>query len=244
MQIVGLIPSRMAAQRLPGKPLLDIAGKPMIWHVWNSATKATSLTTVAVTTPDREIAEVIEKHGGKAVITGNNHRTGSDRLAEAARLLQLADDDIVVNIQGDEPMMDPASIDAVVAPLMLDSSLQMSSAMTPCPEDSLDAPAAVKVVCALNNNALYYSRSRIPHPRQTGGAITMLHLGLYAYRAGFLQLFSGLAPTPLEQSESLEQLRVLEHGYTIRMVTVSKPSIGVDTIEDIERVRKIMSSQP
>ncbi len=242
MQIVGLIPARLAAQRLPGKPLLDIAGKPMIWHVWNSASKATSLTTVAVTTPDREIADIIEQHGGRAVITGNNHRTGSDRLAEASRLLNLADDDIVVNIQGDEPMMDPASIDAVVSPLVQDSNLLMSSAMTPCPEDSLDAPAAVKVVCALNNNGLYFSRSRIPHPRQPGGACTMLHLGLYAYRARFLQLFSTLPPTPLEQSESLEQLRALEHGYSIRMVTVSKTSIGVDTLEDLERVRKIMSA--
>ncbi len=242
MQIVGLIPARMAAQRLPGKPLLDIAGKPMIWHVWNSANQATSLTALAVTTPDREIADAIELYGGKAVLTGTNHRTGSDRLAEAARILQLADDDIVVNIQGDEPMMDPASIDAVVAPLVTDSTLLMSSAMTPCPDDSLDAPAAVKVVCALNGNALYFSRSRIPHPRQASSAVTMLHLGLYAYRASYLQTFANLPPTPLEQSESLEQLRALEHGFTIRMVTVRKTSIGVDTLEDIERVRKIMTA--
>ncbi len=241
MQIAGLIPVRLAATRLPRKPLLEIAGRPMVWHVWNRAVQAEGLTAVYVTTPDAEIAEAVEQFGGKTVLTSHDCRTGSDRLAEAARLLGLQQDDIVVNMQGDEPMLDPAAISAVIQPLLKESSVVMSSVHCPCPPESYEDPAAVKVVCAQNGDALYFSRSRIPHPRLEGHLLPRLHLGLYAYRAGFLQTFAALPPTPLELSESLEQLRALEHGYRIRMAEVEKPSIGVDTLSDLEKVRKLLS---
>lgn len=241
MQIVGIIPARLAAVRLPNKPLLDIAGKPMIQWVWEHASKARTLSEVLVATPDEEIAEAVRRFGGKAAMTSPKHRSGSERLAEVAQNLSC---DIIVNIQGDEPLMEPASIDAVTQPLIDDPSLPMSSIMCPATEQEADKPTVVKVVVDRNNNALYFSRSRIPHPRDPSApAIVYKHLGIYAYRREFLIHYAAMEPTPLEQMEMLEQLRVLENGYRIRMVRVEHSSIGVDTEQDLEQVRAILAAR-
>lgn len=240
MRIVGIIPSRLASTRLPNKPLLDIAGHPMIWHVWNRARQSTLLSRVCVSTPDPEIAAVIEEAGGSVIITRADHPTGSDRLAETIHVLGLDDHDIVVNIQGDEPLIEIEALDAVVRPLIEDPLLMMSSACCACPQDSLNNPASVKVVMDLNGNALYFSRSLIPYTRNEGILPAKLHIGIYAYRASFLRIFTVLPPSPLELTEGLEQLRALEYGYKIRMVELDHPSIGVDTQEDLDRVRAIL----
>ena len=239
-RVVGLIPARLASTRLPNKPLADIHGWPMIQHVWERARRAAVLSEVAIATPDEEIIRAVEAFGGRVVRTLASHRSGTDRLAEAATLLGLQDRDVIVNIQGDEPMLDPEAIERVVAVLQANRDLQMSSLMCPCPYEDLDNPACVKVVCAQNDNALYFSRARIPFSRQASGAMVYQHVGLYAYRRSFLAMFAGLPPTPLELTESLEQLRALEHGYPIRMARIAAAPIGIDTPEDLERVRNLM----
>lgn len=242
MEVVGIIPARLAAVRLPNKPLLDIAGKPMIWWVWHNAKQAKTLDEVMVATPDEEIAEVVRGFGGVAVMTSPKHRSGTERLAEAAQNLSA---DIIVNIQGDEPLMPPEHIDAVARPLLEDPSLPMSSLMCPATEEEKDKPTVVKVVVDRMDNALYFSRSRIPYPRDPSApAIVYKHLGIYAYRRDFLLQYATMEPTPLERMEVLEQLRVLENGYRIRMVRVEQTSIGVDTEEDLNRVRAIIAQRP
>ncbi|MCS7309465.1 MAG: 3-deoxy-manno-octulosonate cytidylyltransferase [Armatimonadetes bacterium] len=241
MDVIGMIPARLAAVRLPNKPLLDIAGKPMIWWVWHHAKQAQTLREVMVVTPDEEIAEVVRAFGGVAVMTSPRHRSGTERLAEAAQALSA---DIIVNIQGDEPLMPPGHIDAVVRPLLEDPTLSMSSLMCPATDEEKDKPSVVKVVVDRQGNALYFSRSRIPYPREPSApTVTYKHLGIYAYRRDFLLQYAAMEPTPLEQMEMLEQLRVLENGYRIRMVRVEQTSIGVDTEEDLERVRAILSQR-
>lgn len=241
-KIVGIIPARLAATRLPNKPLVDIAGLPMIQHVWNRANQVPSLTSVAIATPDREIEEVVTAFGGIAIMTDVAHRSGTDRVAEAARVLGLQSEDIIVNIQGDEPLLEAEGIEAVVRLLLEDPELPMSSLYCPCPEFDLENPACVKVVTAPNGDALYFSRSRIPHPRNPNtGVVTQQHIGLYAYRNHFLQRYATLPQTPLEQTEGLEQLRVLENGYRIRLAKTDKAPVGVDTFEDLERAREALS---
>jgi 3-deoxy-manno-octulosonate cytidylyltransferase (CMP-KDO synthetase) len=237
MKVIGIIPARLAATRLPDKPLLDIAGKPMIQRVWERARGAACLNDLLVATPDARIKEVVEAFGGRAVMTSAEHRSGTDRLAEAARGLEA---DVIVNIQGDEPLIEPQSIEAAVAPLLADESLAMSSLMCPCPVSELVNPATVKVVADLKGNALYFSRARIPFPRSPeAGVAVMQHVGLYVYRRDFLLTFSSLSPSPLERTESLEQLRALEHGYKIRMVEIAQAPLSIDTPEDLERVRMV-----
>jgi 3-deoxy-manno-octulosonate cytidylyltransferase (CMP-KDO synthetase) len=241
-RIVALIPARLASTRLPDKPLLDIAGWPMIRHVWERARQTPGVTQVAIATPDPAIEAAAQAFGATVVMTDPNHRSGTDRIAEAATHLQLSPQDIVINVQGDEPLLSPASIEAVYGPLQADPALPMASLMCPCPEIDKENPACVKVVVARNNDALYFSRSRVPFPRSaTPVAEVMQHVGLYAYRRHFLETYSALAPTPLEQTESLEQLRVLEHGYRIRMTLVESAPIGVDTPEDLERARRLIA---
>ena len=189
--------------------------------------------------PDAAIFAAVEAFGGKAVLTSAAHPTGTDRLAEAAR--NLPDDvEIIVNVQGDEPLIDPETIDAVAAPLIADAFLVMASAMCPLPEEAWNDPARVKVVCDRNNFALYFSRHPIPYRRTPDAPVKpMLHLGLYAYRRDFLIAFAALPPTPLERTESLEQLRALEHGYRIRMVQTADAPLAIDTPEDLARVRAL-----
>ena len=241
IEIVGLIPARLAATRLPNKPLADIGGKPMIQYVWERALKVRGITQVAIATPDEAILEAVQAFGGQAIMTSAAHRSGTDRLAEAAEVLGLSSEAIVVNIQGDEPLLEPLAIEASVAPLRADPTLPMTSLMCPCPPEDLDNPGCVKVVCALNEDALYFSRALLPYPRTKTSIEVMQHIGLYAYRRHFLTTFAALPPTPLEQAEGLEQLRALENGYRIRMVRVEEAPVGVDTLDDLDRVRQILA---
>jgi 3-deoxy-manno-octulosonate cytidylyltransferase (CMP-KDO synthetase) len=213
----------------------------MIRHVWEQARKCSRLDSVLITTPDAEIAEAAKSFGAGVVMTSDRHRSGTDRLAEAAAILGIAPTHIVVNIQGDEPLLDPRSIDAALDPLIKDPTLLMASLMCVCPDEDLDNPACVKVVCAPSGDALYFSRTRVPfHRSDQPVAPVMQHVGLYAYRRSFLARFATLTPTPLERTELLEQLRALENGVRIRMVQIDSAPIGVDTPEDLERVRSIL----
>ena len=235
--VVAIIPARLAATRLPNKPLADILGQTMIQRVYARALRASCLADVLVATPDREIVDAVEAFGGRAVLTSREHRSGTDRVAEAARGLP-AEIGVIVNVQGDEPLLDPGMIDAVAAPLLADPSVVMASLMCPLPTGRESDPAVVKVVCDLGGFALYFSRSPLPFRRDAASPYApRQHVGLYAYRRDFLQRLTELPPTPLEQAESLEQLRVLEHGYRIRMVETDHAPESVDTPEDLERVR-------
>lgn len=243
--VVGIIPARYASTRFPGKPLADLAGRPMIQHVYERACRATLLQEVLVATDDQRIFDAVRQFGGDVIMTDSNHPTGTDRLAEVAK--RLPGVDIIVNIQGDEPLIDPAAIDAVVAPLQADASIPMSSVMSPMPDAvrSWDSNI-VKVVTDLEGFALYFSRAPIPSPREAtfGPGPWKKHIGLYAYRREFLLQLMQWEPTPLEQIEKLEQLRVLEHGSRIRMVERAEDSsIGVDTPEDLERVRAVLENR-
>lgn len=239
MKIIGIVPARLAAVRLPNKPLLDICGKPMIQRVWERVRMARCLEDVIVATPDEAIAAAVEAFGGRAAMTSAEHRSGTDRLAEVARGLDV---EIVVNIQGDEPLIDPAAIDAAVQPLLDDPALQMTSLMCVCPAEEIVNPATVKVVTDPRGRALYFSRATIPYRRNAESALpVMQHIGLYAYRRDFLLTFASLPPTPLEMTESLEQLRAIENGHVIQMVQVPRAPLSVDTQEDLDRVRRIVS---
>jgi 3-deoxy-manno-octulosonate cytidylyltransferase (CMP-KDO synthetase) len=238
---VAIVPARLAATRLPNKPLVDLAGKTMIQRVYERAKQARTLADVLIATPDAEIIAAVEAFGGQAVLTSPEHRTGTDRVAEAARTLP-DDVGVIVNVQGDEPLLDPATIDTVAAPLLADDSLVMSSLMCPLPEGRETDPNVVKVVCDLSGFALYFSRAGLPYCRNTDVPYgPRQHVGLYAYRRDFLMRYTTLAPTPLEQVESLEQLRVLEHGYRIRLVWTDRAPESVDTPEDLERVRALLA---
>ena len=238
-KVVALIPARLAATRLPNKPLADIGGKPMIQHVYERTKLARCVSDVFIATPDPEIFAATQRFGGKAIMTSAAHPTGTDRLAEAARTLPDTVE-IIVNVQGDEPLIDPDTIDGVVAPLLADASLMMSSASCPLPEESWGDAARVKVVCDRRGNALYFSRSPIPYRREANAPVVpRLHLGLYAYRRDFLLIYAALPPTPLEQTEALEQLRALENGYRIRIVETDHVPTAIDTPDDLARVRAL-----
>jgi 3-deoxy-manno-octulosonate cytidylyltransferase (CMP-KDO synthetase) len=239
MKAIAVIPARYASTRLPGKALLDIGGRPMIQRVYEQAARAASLSGVWIATDDQRIFDVVRGFGGQVVMTRADHPSGTDRIAEALRGLET---DVVVNVQGDEPLLDPREIDAVVAPLVDDPELQMSTAAVAIhdPHDMAE-PGNVKVVVDQHGYALYFSRLPIPFDRSGGCPPRLKHLGLYAYRKEFVFRYAALPPTPLEQMERLEQLRVLEHGYRIRVVLTEHDAIGVDTPEDLERVRALVA---
>lgn len=243
MQIVGLIPSRYASVRFPAKSLALIAGKPMVLHVLEAALAAKRLDRVAVATDDERIAGVVRGAGGEAVMTSASAASGTDRLAEAARAVP---GDVYVNVQGDEPLMDPRNIDRTVDALLDDPGREIASVWVPLDAAEASDPNAVKVAVAGDGRALYFSRAPIPFPRGTAPAYRK-HLGLYAYRASTLQRIAALRPSALEKSESLEQLRWLEAGYSIWMAEGAADSIGVDTPEDLARaetwMRKAMEAQ-
>jgi len=242
-QVVGIIPSRYASSRFPGKPLALIAGKPMIRHVVERAQQAQSLSKVVVATDDKRIAEVVASFGGEAVMTAEKHGSGSDRLAEAAGILGLADDDIVVNIQGDQPSFQPRVVEQVAQPLLDDPALPMATLVYKIvrPEEITD-PNHVKTVFDRRGRALYFSRATIPFTRPGHGADAehtpdyYKHLGFYAYRKDFLDIFVTLPEGEWEALEKLEQLRALEHGYPIQVVLTEYDSIEIDTEEEIRRV--------
>lgn len=239
-KIIGFIPARAESSRFPGKPLADILGKPMIVRVLERATMSGFLHAVYVATNSHDIVAAVEAFGGKAVLTSDRHPSGSDRIAEAANILQLQENDVVVNIQGDQPLFDPIMIEEVTAPLVTDPSIPMSTLIYRIVRDEeIYHPNAVKTVMDIHGFALYFSRATIPYYK--GSAIPPVyykHHGIYAYRNNFLQVFASLPQTILEKSERLEQLRALEHGFRIKVVITDMDSIEVDTPEDLERVRE------
>jgi 3-deoxy-manno-octulosonate cytidylyltransferase (CMP-KDO synthetase) len=226
---IAIIPARFNSTRFPGKPIVNIEGKPLIEHVYKRVAKASLVTRILVATDDRRIADAVERFGGSAFMTRNDHPSGTDRLAEAAQ--GLAPETLVVNVQGDEPMIDPADIDRAIAAAQKGDA-EIITLMTKISNSKEDDPNRVKVVTDRNGIALYFSRSRIP-----SRGTCFLHVGLYVYRVDFLQKFTKLERTPLEIAESLEQLRALEHGYRIRVVEVENESWGIDTPEDLQRLR-------
>jgi 3-deoxy-manno-octulosonate cytidylyltransferase (CMP-KDO synthetase) len=247
MQYTVLIPARLASTRLPDKPLADIAGVPMVVRVAQRA-RLSAASRVVVAADSERIAEACRAHGVEVVLTRADHPSGSDRLAEACNKLGLQGDDAVVNVQGDEPLIDPALIDAVARLLHERPQCSMSTAAHPIASVAeFTNPNVVKVVLQADGVALYFSRAPLPWWRDgNAGGITALpeprplrHIGIYGYRAGFLRLFPALPPAPVESCEALEQLRALWHGHRIAVhVTESDPGAGVDTPEDLERVRR------
>lgn len=238
MKSICVIPARYSSTRLPGKPLKDICGKPMICRVWERASRAESVAEVIVATDDERILQAVEKNSGRAMMTRADHKTGTDRLAEVAE--KFPDADVIVNVQGDEPLIEPALIDELVAEFANDDALQMATVATELTEaDEMQNPNNVKVVLDKNGNALYFSRSLIPYPRNAGKSQVFKHIGIYAYRRNFLLAYAKMEPTPLEQSESLEQLRALENGYKIRVIKSDCRFVGVDTEDDLKLVNEI-----
>jgi len=237
---VAIIPARYESTRLPGKALADIGGRPMVEHVYRRTAAARSLGGVIVATDDQRIVDAVRAFGGNVCLTRSTHQSGTDRIAEVAEALACP---IIVNVQGDEPLIDPADIDAAVSPFAGDPDLQMSTLRFRIEDDAeaLD-PNVVKVVVDRNGYALYFSRAPIPTMRKTGTAPFYKHIGLYAYRRDFLLRFAALEPTPLEQAERLEQLRALEHGYRIKAVETRHDSIGVDSEADLIRVRQLVAT--
>ena len=253
MQFTALIPARMTSTRLPQKPLADIAGIPMVVHTARRAIQA-GAATVAVACDDERIVDACAKHDIRAILTDPDHPTGTDRLSEAARILGLDENEIVVNVQGDEPLIPPKVIAAVAQALAESSDCAIATAAHPIADTaSFMNPNVVKVELNARDRALTFSRAPLPWPRDAfkagpvdlpEGLPVYHHIGLYAYRAGFLAKFPTLSPAPIEKAESLEQLRALWHGYQIRvMILNEKLPAGVDTLQDLERVRAIVAAQ-
>lgn len=241
-----VIPARLGSTRLPRKPLADIAGKPMIIHVAERA-KLSLAQSVVVATDSMEIQTVCDEYRIECLLTSANHATGTDRIAEVAQLLELPENTLIVNVQGDEPLIPPELINQVAQTLANSPTCAISTVAVPITERlEINNPNVVKVVLSRSGEALYFSRSAIPFVRDpiSVNAITYLrHLGIYAYRADFLQAYSRLEPAPLEQAEALEQLRALWNGYRIAVHTTSEaPPAGVDTAEDLVRVRRILAN--
>jgi 3-deoxy-manno-octulosonate cytidylyltransferase (CMP-KDO synthetase) len=253
--VIAIIPARYASVRLEGKLLRPVAGKPLILHTLGQARKASGISRVIVATDDERIRRVVEENGDEVMMTSPAHRSGSDRIAEVAR--SLPENSIIVNVQGDEPLISPNTIDLAVEALLSEDSADMS---TTCEriEDYRDvlSPDVVKVVTGENGNALYFSRSPAPFPREAVKAFGSLenalredasllslfrkHTGLYVFRREFLLKFTAMAPTLLETTEMLEQLRALENGARIKVVETAESSVGVDNAEDLERVRDLL----
>ena len=238
MKILCVIPARYASTRLPGKPLKDVAGKPMICRVYDRASQAKTLSGVVVATDDERILRAVEDHGGRAMMTAKDHPTGTDRLAEVAEA--YPDVDLIINVQGDEPLIEPSLIDELGRAFDGDAELQMATVMTPMEDEAEQKnPNNVKVVTDRNGCALYFSRSLLPYPRNDAGTPVYKHIGIYAYRRDFLLAYAKMAPTPLERTESLEQLRALENGYKIKCIRTNARFVGVDTPEDLAKVNEI-----
>lgn len=238
MKVLCVIPARYSSTRLPGKPLKDIQGMPMICRVYDRAAQAKRIEKVVVATDDERILAAVEEHGGKAMMTAKDHPTGTDRLAEAAAA--FPDMELVINVQGDEPLIDPEVIDELAAAFEGEEDLNMATVMTEIKDEAEQRnPNNVKVVTDARGYALYFSRSLMPYPRKTGFSPVYKHIGIYAYKRDFLLRYAKMEPTPLEQSESLEQLRVLENGYRIKVIKTNRQFVGVDTEEDLKRVNEL-----
>lgn len=278
MEIVGIIPARYQSTRFPGKPLADLHGKPMIQHVFERARKSVALNRLFVATDDTRIFEAVQAFGGESLMTAADHPSGTDRLAEAAERIGLSGEDVVVNIQGDEPLVQPQMIETLVKALIEAEDCPMATlAFVSCSRNDFLNPNVVKLVMDLSGRALYFSRSPIPFFRDEPGKVQageacskgahrrgldsessaaqstspqpagdrssfLRHLGYYAYRQSFLQIFTRLSPTPLETAEKLEQLRAMEYGYSIKVAISPWETIGVDTPRDLEEVSKRMNN--
>jgi 3-deoxy-manno-octulosonate cytidylyltransferase (CMP-KDO synthetase) len=239
-RVAVIIPARYGAVRFPGKPLADLAGKPLICHVVERVRRAGGVDVVAVATDDDRIAAAAARSGAAAVLTGAAN-TGTDRVAMAARQLRPKAD-LVVNVQADEALIAPEAVEALVA-AMGQTGIAMATLARPLEPDELDRPQVVKVVTDVRGDALYFSRAAIPHRRDGGmSPLARAHVGVYAFASDFLETFASLAPGKLEQEESLEQLRALENGFKIRVVETRYRGFGVDTPEDLARARAILTS--
>jgi 3-deoxy-manno-octulosonate cytidylyltransferase (CMP-KDO synthetase) len=239
--VLVVIPARHASSRFPGKPLAPIAGKPMIQHVVERVRRAKLPSRIVVATEDERIKTAVEKFGGEAMLTRHDHRTGTDRVAEVATHVPA---DIYINVQGDEPLINPGTLDAVAAAMTEDESIQLA---TPCSaitqQKEIMDPNIVKVVQDFDDNALYFSRAPIPWVRDTGATVAAQHwkhIGLYGYRRDALLEFPTLPPGELERVEQLEQLRWLENGFRIHMVETEYDAVSVDVPADVERVEKLL----
>ena len=239
--ILGVLPARWGSTRFPGKPLHQIAGKPLIQHVWERCKECTRLDEIIVATDDERIRDVVIAFGGKVAMTSPDHPTGTDRIAEAAQAVPQATH--IINIQGDEPLIDPALIDELAATMAAHPSLDMATAANPLdPADvAVQDPNVVKVVIALDGRALYFSRSPLPYFRNSVSELPVLrHKGIYAYKRKFLETFVTWPPSPLEIAESLEQLRALENGASIKVLITADTSPGVDTPDQAREIERIL----
>jgi 3-deoxy-manno-octulosonate cytidylyltransferase (CMP-KDO synthetase) len=245
MKVVCIIPARYESSRFPGKPLADLCGKPMIQHVYERVLKAKTVSYAAVATDHDEIFKAVLEFGGQAIMTSPEHRSGTDRIAEAVAGLDLVADDIVVNIQGDQPLFEPSQIDEVVRPLLDDPTVPMSTLIYKIRRDEeITHPNAVKVVFDRDHFAVYFSRATIPYVRDPGQTVNYYkHHGIYAYRRSFLAKFTRLPEGTLERLEALEQLRAIEHGYKIKVVETPYDSIEVDTCEELARVARMIEGR-
>ena len=244
-KIIAFIPSRYESTRFPGKPLALIAGKPMIQHVYERTLSSVHVADAFVATDDERIFQCVRGFGGKAVMTGPTHPSGTDRIAEAALQLGLEDHDLVVNVQGDQPTFDPSCLPDLLDPFQEGSDILMSTLMIRMRErEEIENPNNVKVVTDRKGFALYFSRSPIPFYRDTGDNQGVYkHLGFYAYPVHFLKVFASLSPGPLESAEKLEPLRALEHGFKIKVEETRFDSIEVDTPKDIAKVERLIGKQ-
>lgn len=239
--ILGIIPARWASTRFPGKPLHLIAEKPLIQHVWERCQQCRILDDVVIATDDTRIQDACIAFGAKVIMTSSEHPTGTDRIAEATAA--LPESTHVINIQGDEPLIDPALIDQLGEALLNDADISMATAANPISDEALmDDPNVVKVVLKLNGDALYFSRSPLPFRRSASPALELYrHKGIYAYRRDFLEQFVTWEPSPLELAESLEQLRALENGARIKVLITDDESPGVDTLEQAQQIEDLLS---
>ena len=241
-QCIGIIPARYASQRFPGKPLASILGRPMFWHVYHRACQCPDLDQVLLATDDERIRKAAEQLDVPVVMTSPDHPSGSDRILEAARLIHVPDDCILVNIQGDEPALAPPMLSQLIDPFS-DSTVQVTTLARQIDAEAAKNPNIVKVVFATNGSALYFSRAPIPRQRDPrSDPMYYGHVGLYAYRKKVLEQFVQWGPSPLEQTEKLEQLRLLENGTPVTVVVTRFHSFGVDHPEDIERAAQLLSA--
>jgi 3-deoxy-manno-octulosonate cytidylyltransferase (CMP-KDO synthetase) len=239
MKVIAVIPARLASTRLPRKMLREIHGQPLVVRVYQAVRSASVLNDVIIATDSDEILEVCQKYACHARMTSSRHRSGTERVHEIA---QSVDADVYLNVQGDEPMVQAAHIEALVE-LMKDENIPVGTLRTPAPAEDIANPNAVKVVTDLNNRALYFSRSTIPYDRDRSQPRYFKHLGIYAYRKTALEKFVGLPESSLERAERLEQLRFLENGIPIYAAETPYDSIGVDTEEDLIRVMKTLENR-
>lgn len=243
MRAVGIIPARYESSRFAGKVLADICGKPMIWHVWQQACKAKLLDSVIVACDDERIKKTVEGFGGQAVLTSKKHASGTERIIEA---VEHIDAEVVVNIQADEPMLHSSMIDGIISVLAADKGIEAATIVKKIKNaEEITDPNVVKVVVDKNKRALYFSRSPIPFVRSDSRSTATYykHIGLYGYKKNFLSTYKKLEASELEQLEKLEQLRILENGYQIKVIETEHETYGVDTPHDLERVRVYLESQ-